>query len=958
MKKRILKNLGAGASNKAVALGFVAMIGANGTFAANSSYMMSSSNGISAVAAAAQPEVTTDDVLAKARIENAITDARTAWDNASKAIAGTYYTTTPGSNLSVYEAFNNGILTNYAKAIDDAEAEFKKTEDYDMEEQEDNLIGMLPVTADITSLTTKAAAAKTFFGGLKFEEYTNDVKNSQGKVTRLNDIEAVKRWASKNAKLAAWASSSLDGEIKEYIEDVRKQIVDLYVAGNGSLSSADQAAMTAKADFIGHCVYTFEVKDADGNITTPEAWQFDNNNTLLDRFKQRAADEQAALTQYNNVKKKIDQAYADIQKLEYDQTTSNAYTTQKGNLDNAKAALERVKSTISAEDKDFETYTSQQSAWVASINAANTTYTNAWTAINSQAKTYLEAKLGVVQNSWTESSYAVSAKYENEPDVQKEYQDKFAAIQVELTKIGNDITANNNNLTLVGQNKTIFDAIDEQSDKITKLAGEASTAQVQAILDSNTAEQKKFNTAWNKLNEEYLEHIQKMQYYEELAQLKDYREDAIVNAVTYARIQLFGYLEKINTLKAKADKKIADANNAKPIPSYYYYDVTNSTDDEANEILQITNGMQAIRLTASTAVNNIAKTYLDASVFTTKNADITYYSNRYNSSDYSWVNGKLNDLRNKYLVDNSSSAGTDLNKYTPFALKEKYYGESTLADYVVEIENKVKPFDTELGDIIEEGRAQSLVRFGYNYNEYGTKDETALSLNELLAYWTKAWGNKDDKSEGALQTINGNITKFQNDLNTKCDAGQVLANKESLLAQINDLYNDVYVYAEPEAYTANEAALAELNKLFGEVETQIADTRAVINTYVEAVKTQFLSQVSSVEVQLNNLKAEADELHNNRKLASDYSVKGSTQSLKYTLTTIATNAAKAQEDATKVDGDVNGDRIVNSTDLSIVWNVFSGKITDETQKAAADVNGDKKVTITDVQYVLNRISEK
>lgn len=937
MKKKILRNLGAGASNKAVALGFVALVSAGGAFAGYSNYMASSSNGIAAVAAEEDP-ITEADKKAQEKAGEAITGVRTDWEGVQKNINSLYFDNKEAGAKSVYETFGQ-ILDVYSKKIDEAKAKFDETPLNEFAESAAGIIAMLPDANDIKALESKAAVAKNVFAGMKFESFAKEIETAKG-------------YVDKNQKLTTWApdTATVGGELKagqlqNVVETYRQELIAAYVKGLGTVDASVQSAVQANADAVGFCTYTKAVTDKNGKVTTPEKWTFSDATTLLGKFKQRFDDEEAALIKTNKLDscfKKID---ADVALMTDTWKADKDYAPSKETLDAAKKNLVEVEEDINDKEKGIETYTSKASEWNTNITSIESDWKTAWTAINGIVETSLNKDIEKVQKSLNDCNYEISAKYQNEPAVQKEYKDKFAAIQKEIDAISKEVKDSKTATSLVGKNKEISKKIEDVAAKIKDLYDEAGLAQSKAIQEANDKTWKAFGVDIEKLNKEYLDHINRMGEYEKIAELA--KKEEVKAEIVSTRNELFPYRGTIDKFLADNEKLYNEAGSK----TYYTYN--------EKEVSNISEGMEALRNKACTAINGVAyemmftnaqTTYDKKGEFNVRIFAINDAKAAYPAENYKWVNDSIVSLYNRYFEVKENDK-----KETAFELLDKYNKKEVVADHMAELTDSLTQLDGYLKLLVAEGTAQKNVLEGIVKGD----EVTALGFNQLTDYWTKAWGNKDANSEAALQATYNKITALQADFKKKSGKGEVAANEEDFFTRINELYNEVYKYADAEGYKNNQDAYADLNTKFDEITKAIADTRKAIEGYEKSVQDEFMPKTDGVESSLEALKGEVEELLANRVLAdNNVEVAGKADALKAEIEKIAEDAAAAQKAATVVEGDVNGDNIVDAKDLGVVLGCFSGAITDEAQRAKADFNGDGKVTALDVRFIKNKMAEQ
>ena len=164
------------------------------------------------------------------------------------------------------------------------------------------------------------------------------------------------------------------------------------------------------------------------------------------------------------------------------------------------------------------------------------------------------------------------------------------------------------------------------------------------------------------------------------------------------------------------------------------------------------------------------------------------------------------------------------------------------------------------------------------------------------------------------------------------------------------LYNKVFKYADPEAYAANEAAHTAITTAISELSDKLDSVATVISGYSEAVKAEYGYRAENIEEAIGNLSAEVEEAYTARTIAEQQEeLTARAEALSALVDQLAAEAAAAEEAATRVEGDLNGDGTVDASDFELLWPYVES----DENPAEYDLNGDGVVDIVDVTILSN-----
>lgn len=687
-----------------------------------------------------------------------------------------------------------------------------------------------------------------------------------------------------NAK--TWAADSLGGEVTDSLETVINSIAA--ACAQGSLSSASQF---------------------NGDLAKVSALVA---NVLMRASEQDSITRAAVVaTDTMQVARGI---VASIEGQEFAEALLPAY---KAGLDAIDANIKALQAEADKDTLRLRGYTSKIADWTAknnaNIKAVADTIAKYNGLLNDAAFNFQDDMADSVQSTYDKFYFLISAKYENEPDVQKDYQQRFATIQVKLSNERDTINKYYSEVKSVEYNGTAVKNLESIQDSIENLWGSAHDAQEAAILAANDSLYNMWEGINVSLHTTYVNHIKSVEVYKGIAATAEGND--VSAAVNDAEAALFPKLDEINKLNAEAKeaKKKADETFA-----YFDYDGFKADADE------IFSSMLTIISQARSSVNTAAKNVFDQTVDSYYHEEYGYASGLIANAERA-ISGYDEDVK-KFATDSLDVMSDSIN--TMKTLASGLYSRTTLPDSLDYCLSQLA-FIPEAVDYL---KAETFAH-----------KEVADSLKNLSAYWTVAWSGKTDETEADLQDIYDEITALQGKVTES--VGKMVESRESLLDEAADLYNKVFKYADPEAAAANDAAYEALTAAAAEIGTKLKEVAAAIDGYTEAVKNEYAPVADGYEAQLNGISECVEEAYARRTLAAGQEeLQAQLDNLK---TLVDSLAAEAEAEATRTEGDLNGDNVVDASDFELMWQyVMDGS-------AEGDLNGDGTTNVIDVTILSN-----
>ena len=804
-------------------------------------------------------------------VKAAIEKTRNEWNDIAKDVAK--YAV---GNLTALFTGLNTQLNDKAKTIDEVEAELEALLkehqaggelDWTWSAKETELIGKL------NDLNLSAFDDQLpYIADMELEGYYDDIKEAADSIAKLTVA---------NAK--TWAADSLGGEVADSLETVINSIAA--ACAQGSLSSANQF---------------------NGDLAKVSA--------LVANVLMRAS-EQDSITRAAVVATDTMQvARAIVASLEGQEFAAALLPSYKAGLDKIEAAMTALQAEADKDTLRLRGYKSMIAEWTAennaNIQAVADTIAKYNGLLNDAAFNFQDDMADSVQKTYDEYYFLISAKYENEPDVQKDYQQQFAAIQVELSNERNTINKRRVEMKSVEYNGTAVKNLEAIQGKVEDLWKKAQDAQSAAILAANDS---LYKGLWKEIDDSlhttYVDHIKSVEVYKGIAATAE--GDEVAEAVNDAEAALFPMLDEINKLNDEAGEAYDKANQA---IAYFDYDGFKADADE------IFSSMLTIISQARTSVNTAAKNVFDQTVD-------SYYHGLIANAEQA-ISGYDEDVKT-FATDSLDVMSDSIN--TMKTLASGLYSRTTLPDSLDYCLSQLA-FIPEAVDYL---KAETFAH-----------KEVADSLKNLSAYWTVAWSGKTDETEADLQDIYDEITALQGKVTES--VGKMVESREALLDEAADLYNKVFKYADPEAAAANDAAYEALTAAAAEIGTKLKEVAAAIDGYTEAVKNEYAPVADGYEAQLNGISECVEEAYASRTLAAGQEeLQAQLDNLKTLVDSLAAEAAEAEAEATRTEGDLNGDNVVDASDFELMWQyVMDGS-------AEGDLNGDGTTNVIDVTILSN-----
>lgn len=721
-------------------------------------------------------------------------------------------------------------------------------------------------------------------------------------LTYINDFQTVGRKITLKGKKAAWVDTEL--------EAIRKD-----------RDALKKAAMDELAKFP-------------AQYAERTSWQAEFNilKGQVDNMVARAIVERDYKAGINNLQGKVSKLN-DV--LDIKDANQKIVFTKPATYDAWATAVKELNEFI-ADATNRRDFTQSELAQnpVAKYNTAETTFSSLQNEFKSQATTELKKRSETAQENVNTSSYKISAKYQNEPETQKEYEKKFAVIQAKLNGYNKTISGGDY-ATIVEGFATIASNIDAINDEVNGLWKETLSEQKQEVIDLNAAEQKKIDDKIDAVRTNYNTYITKIEEWKKA----DFKNDEMVASLNANQRKLFDIVGQLDDTKEEVGKGVAaleakikavedvefDPNNA----DKYRFDGTKTVNGVKTTYESIVAGIEAqiqgeIDAAVNTA-NDRAWSYFNnewsngKATLTLRDADYKYQvvketlDKGYSESKMTQeAHDKFND-RYKGILDKSNNAGVGENyRVDAVAKATDYHTAKTLADnlgkvssdYLAKIETAVENVNAELDAYTDLYAQVSEKKVKWTVAK---SKETTYQAEYILV----VPDGKEDFVKTKLEDINTILKDFSKKL--EADALTASSLKTDATAAFDTFEEGYFQATNYKGYVANKDAKTKADAKIATVKAEIVNAKAAIAGYREEVKADAMVVISAAEQTVAAQESSVATDFAAGKLGDTYaSIEGALNSASASIAQALADAENAQKGGNL---DLDGDGKVSVSDV-------------------------------------------
>lgn len=798
-------------------------------------------------------------------------------------------------------------------------------------------------------------------------ENTVDKLLAKGSETSLeNRLNAVKTAVEKIVKDAEAAKKNYDDITKLVAKGVDDRLVE---AARTAVSAIDNNALTYIWDFKldGKKIVTSSLKAAwaedelkaiakDRDALKKAAmeelsrfykstknnadWQkdFDGLKDQIDNMIARAIVERDYKSKITDLKTKVDNLNGVLAIKDVNQ--KEVFTKPAGYDDWTKTVKDLNDFIDDTTNRRDYTKTQLDADPVGKYTTADKTFTDLKSKFIDQAHDALTALSADAQKNIDTYSYKISAKYQNEPATQKQYEKEFAVIQSDLNTCNKTIGLKDYATIVEGFN-TIAKKISDIEDQVKAEWDKTLSDQKVKVKDNNKDAKKVIDDQIDAVRKYYNDYIAKIEAWKKT----DFANDGMVADLNANQRALFDIVDELDAQKKAVADKVAELEIAIDKVSDVEFDPNDATkyrfngeDIDGKTYKSIVEDIEGrikdqIVLAVKTA-NDRAWDYLDG--WTTGKATLTFYDAecKYDDAkrkiDAGFNESKMTkeahdrfDKRYQGVLDKSRNNGVGENyKADAIAKANEYRFALTLADNIGSI-------STDYLSKIE--KAVDSVNVQYDaytalYQKVATKKVTWTVAKSKEADYQKEYkqvvpDGKDDFVKTKLQEINDALKAFSQKLEVNALAASTLKDEaDAVLASFDAGYFQATNY---KGYVANNEAKSKADALIAVVKAEITNAKAAIAGYREEVQADANVVIAAAESTVSAQESSVATDFAAGKLGDTYA------SIEGALKTASANLKQALADAEKAEKggnlDLDGDGEIGLGDIEkAADNVKSG----------------------------------
>lgn len=670
-------------------------------------------------------------------------------------------------------------------------------------------------------------------------------------------------------------------------------------------------------------------------------WQkdFDGLKDQIDNMIARAIVERDYKSKITDLKTKVDNLNGVLAIKDFNQ--KDVFTKPAGYDDWTKTVKDLNDFIDDTTNRRDYTKTQLDADPVGKYTTADKTFTDLKGKFIDQAHDALTALSADAQKNIDTYSYKISAKYQNEPETQKQYEKEFAVIQSDLNTCNKTIGLKDYATIVEGFN-TIAKKISDIEDQVKAKWDTTLNDQKLKVKANNKDAKKVIDDQIDAVRKYYNDYIAKIEAWKKA----DFASEKMIASLNAKQRVLFDIVDELDAQKKAVTDKVAELEIAIDEVSDVEFDPNDATKYRFNgenkdgktyksiveEIEERINGQikDAVKI-----ANERAWAYLDSD-YTLSETPLTFndanvkYDTVKKRIDEGLSESKMTqeahdsfDKRYQGILDKSLNNGVGENyKADAIAKANKYKYDLILADSIGRI-------STDYLAKIEE--AVEAVNLQYNaytalYQKVATKKVAWTVAKSKEADYQKEYkqvvpDGKDDFVKTKLQEINDALKAFSKKLEDNALAASTLNDEaDAVLASFDAGYFQATNY---KGYVANNEAKSKADALIAVVKAEITNAKAAIAGYREEVQADANVVIAAAESTVSAQESSVATDFAAGKLGDTYA------SIEGALKTASANLKQALADAEKAEKggnlDLDGDGEIGLGDIEkAADNVKSG----------------------------------
>lgn len=809
-------------------------------------------------------------------------------------------------------------------------------------------------------------------------EVANNVtgKSETGKTQLIAALDLIKKSIGTQTKLSETSTDAEKGSILVAAQKAKAAYDGVVNAKAADVAAAKDEISKRKAKVDGDTYSIFKaVKDSKGNITswTPKWTGVDTTYKTYvedeyDALKKGALDELgkypkhdfvAYATKYNDV---VTHSKNVVARYEFEnektivsgQTTTNlAFIGGLGSVadalvklsadnsklfDNAgladkKAEAEALSAKIKKADNKH-TISDLNGEFKTPAGTLSTLFDSKKTAWGANAQADLEANIKAKQAKLDDYSYKVTSQYQNDVETLKKYQAEFAKLQNQIDdvkKFISDVSTPEKAYNVAKGWKAKDKILSEVDTQLNTLWGDTQNAENAAIIAKNydaiKALDKKVDAA-------------RTYYQNAVAEVDKYRKaDFFANKFTTSdakKLAVTKFAEDIKTLydyslqmeKALTDAKaLRDASNTGVVdgkPTAKLVDFTSYDETIANSISSIENALKASKKEANDIAYNYYKTATTGAYYVTTASvdDVVTETTKYAVDNKISGDAAVGDATTRFNV--IKNGAYDKNNKLIIA-------DNDLENASVKIENLKKDLTLAL-DVVGEKTVDAILANSKAAADAVLADVKKYDdMKDSIAHYQVEWSVAKAAADKSNTELQAKLEAFHKVL----DADQATLEKTDKLNAVKADYEKKYAYYNNEledinnfdVYQANVAAEKAINDALTAAKSDLATAKGELAKLTkDAAKEILTNAITNAENVIAAVEADFTAAKTDKKTSE----KKDELIGRLTALKLADSIKAAQDKDKVVEGDLNGDGIVNENDLD------AGKSLYDSEKMADD----------------------
>lgn len=798
----------------------------------------------------------------------------------------------------------------------------------------ENTVDKLLAKGSETSLENRLNAVKT-----AVEKIVKDAEAAKKNYDDITELVA-KGVDDRLVEAARTAVSAIDNNALTYIWDFKLDGKKIVTSSLKAAWAEDELKAIAKDRDALKKAAMEELSRFYKSTKNNADWQkdFDGLKDQIDNMIARAIVERDYKSKITDLKTKVDNLNGVLAIKDVNQ--KEVFTKPTGYDDWTKTVKDLNDFIDDTTNRRDYTKTQLDADPVGKYTTADKTFTDLKSKFIDQAHDALTALSADAQKNIDTYSYKISAKYQNEPATQKQYEKEFAVIQSDLNTCNKTIGLKDYATIVEGFN-TIAKKISDIEDQVKAEWDKTLSDQKVKVKDNNKDAKKVIDDQIDAVRKYYNDYIAKIEAWKKT----DFANDGMVADLNANQRALFDIVDELDAQKKAVADKVAELEIAIDKVSDVEFDPNDATkyrfngeDKDGKTYKSIVEDIEGrikdqIVLAVKTA-NDRAWDYLDG--WTTGKATLTFYDAecKYDDAkrkiDAGFNESKMTkeahdrfDKRYQGVLDKSRNNGVGENyKADAIAKANEYRFALTLADNIGSI-------STDYLSKIE--KAVDSVNVQYDaytalYQKVATKKVAWTVAKSKETDYQKEYkqvvpDGKDDFVKTKLQEINDALKAFSMKLEKNALAASTLKDEaDAVLASFDAGYFQATNY---KGYVANNEAKSKADALIAVVKAEITNAKAAIAGYREEVQADANVVIAAAESTVSAQESSVATDFAAGKLGDTYA------SIEGALKTASANLKQALADAEKAEKggnlDLDGDGEIGLGDIEkAADNVKSG----------------------------------